>query len=140
MTTQAQAREAIYKRFIDAWAAIPRTEPVTLDNESFRQPSPSSSWIRVSIRHRGAEQETMGPVGSRKFARTGVVFVQVFTPADTGTALSDLLIGLSRDIFEGVSIVGTTIRFNGVSTREVGPDGKWYSALVEAPFEYDETK
>lgn len=135
MTTLAEAREAIYKTFIDAWDSI---APLTLDNEDFQPPN--GSWVRLSVRHTGGGQETLGRTGNRRFERSGTAFIQVFTLQDTGTAAADTLANLARSIFEGTSITNTTIRFNNVALTEIGPTGKWYQINVSAAFDYDETK
>jgi len=134
MTTLNEAREAIYGVFVAVW-----TEPYTLDNERFDPPD-DAAWARLTVRHTGGTQETLGPAGSRKFARTGSCFVQIFVPTDQGVQELDTLATLAREAFEGVSIAGTTVRFQNVVLRESGPDKKWYGAVIEAEFEYDETR
>jgi len=137
MTTLAEAREAIYQRFVDVW----NDETVyTFDNEDFKTPK-RDPWVRLVVRHEGAFQETLGQVGNRRFARVGRVLVQVFTAEDQGTSRSDELVMLATSAFEGVTLASSTVRFSEVSFREVGAgDDKFFQALVDAPFEYDETK
>ena len=137
MTTLSEAKEAIYLAFETAWT--PTGVAFTFDNEEFDPPE-SVAWARLSVRHTASSQETLGKVGNRKFARLGSVFVQVFTPIDQGTAQADSLATTARETFEGVSLVGTTVRFQDVVVRETGPEGKWYQTLVEANFEYDEIR
>ena len=136
MTTLPEAREAIYEEFATGWGTL--TE-YTLDNEKFEPPK-HDPWARVSVRHTDGGQETLGTVGSRKFSRTGSVFVQIFTPENSGLSGADALLPIARAIFEGSRITQTTIRFLNVVAREIGLDGKWYQTMVEAAFEYDETK
>jgi len=136
MTTLSEAREAIYETFNTAWAD--QTD-LTFDNEGF-SPSEEDPWVRLAVRHTASKQETLGAPGDRKFARFGAAFVQVFTPVDGGTAPSDTLIEDARAVFEGNRINGTTIRFNDVIVREEGRDESWCQTVVEAQFEYDETK
>lgn len=136
MTTMAQAREAIYQRFVNEWGS---TLVYTFDNEDFNPPD-NASWARVAVRHLASTQETLGASGNRKFARRGSVFVQIFTLQDTGTANVDTLATKVREMFEGRDIAGTNIRFYDVIVQETGPSGKWYQTTVEAQFEYDETR
>lgn len=138
MTTLNQAREAIYAAFVADWSVGPASA-YTFDNEKFDPPE-GAPWARLSVRHRGAGQETLGRPGARRFARRGAAFVQVFVPEDTGTADADSLTARARAIFEGVTLAGTTVRFQDVIVRETGVDGVWYGMMVEAIFEYDETK
>ena len=136
MTTLNEAREAIYGLFVTGWAD--RTA-YTFDNERFDPPN-DAPWVRLTVRHTGSTQETLGPPGSRKFARTGSCFVQVFVPIDQGVAEADGLATVAREVFEGVSIAGTRLRFLDVVMRESGPEKKWFGVVIEAGFEYDETR
>lgn len=137
MTTLNEAREAIYGAFQTGWVST--GVAWTRDNEAFEPPQ-DASWARLSVRHQSGRQDTLGAAGGRKFARTGAAFVQIFTPIDDGVQRADGLSETARAIFEGERLTGTTVRFIGVSVREQGPEGAWYRVLVEAPFEYDETK
>ena len=136
MTTLTAAREAIYQAFVDGWGA---TSVFTFDNENFDPPD-DASWVRLSVRHNASTQETLGRTGNRRFARLGSALVQIFTRDNIGARTADTLATTAREIFEGVSLAGTTIRFLDVIVRETGPDGKWYQVVVEATFEYDETR
>lgn len=135
-TTLNEAREAIYQAFVDGWGA---TTAYTFDNEKFTPPD-QTPWVRLTVRHQDAGQETLGGTGNRKFYRKGSVFIQVFVPTDDGTANADTYLALARSIFEGTRIAGTTVRFLDVIVRETGPAKSLYEATVEAAFEYDEIK
>lgn len=141
MTTVSQAREAIYQAFVDAWdpPGGPLKSAYTFDNEQFDPPT-SAAWVRLTVRHNDSDQTTLGRQGNRKFGRPGSVLVQVFLPTDTGRASADSLADDARDIFEGTSLAGTTVRFYGATVREAGKDGKWDLTIVEAPFDYEQTK
>lgn len=137
MTTLSEAREAIYLAFQTAWT--PTGFELTFDNEKFNSPD-DAPWARLSVRHTASAQETLGAVGNRKFSRLGSAFVQVYTRVDQGTSQNDTLATTAREAFEGLTLAGTTLRFLDVIVRETGPDGKWYQTIVEATFEYDETR
>lgn len=132
MTTQSQAREAIYNAFKAGWSGIPT---YYFDNEVVN--TEEGSWLRLSVRHTASNQHTLGPSGSRKFQRNGSVIVQVFTDPGTATSDVDTISLLVRAIFEGKTIEG--VNFNSVSVREIGPSGAWYQTNIEAPFNYIET-
>ena len=134
MTTVNSARESVYAQFISDWAS---TTEVTLDNENYDPPS-DASWVRLIMRNNVTAQQTLAPVGFRKFNRFGIVFVQVFTKSDTATSTSDTLTSKARDVFEGKRLGG--VDFRDVTIREIGVDGKWFQVNVEAPFDYTETK
>lgn len=134
--TPNEAREAIYQRWAAQWGT---TSPFVFDNETNTTLDAGIvAWARVSARNNGGGQETLGPTGHRGYLRRGSVFVQIFTPLNRGMKDSAVLAHQARAIFEGVSFSG--IDFNNGQVREVGPDGKWYMTVVEAAFEYYETK
>lgn len=135
MTTINQAREAIYLRWENNTSLA--ASRYTFDNEKFDPPD-AGQWARVSMRNTGSAQSTLGPTNGRRFRRTASVFVQLYDEVDQGLQQLDVLTRETRGIFEGVSFSG--LRFTDVDTRETGPDGKWYQVVVEAFFDYEETK
>jgi hypothetical protein len=136
MVTLAVAREVIYQKWVDDWGA---TSLFTFDNEKYNPPS-GSAWARVGVRHRGSALESIGGAGNNNYQRTGVLFVQVFTPIDQGVSEADSLSQAARAIFEGITLSNNAIRFNNAVIREVGSDGSWYQVNVECEFQYDERK
>lgn len=134
MTTQNEAREAVYQEFVTGWGVL---TPYVFDDEPF-DPEQIDEFVRLTINHLPSAQRTLGSVGNRRFTRNAIVFIQVFTAAGQGTKRSDQLTITARDIFEGRSFGG--LSFSSVNSRRVGPDGKFYQALIEAFFDYDETK
>lgn len=135
MTTVNEATDAVVKHFLAGWGVL---SPVFLDNEAGDQPL--TGWVRFVVRHRDAGQETLGSTGNRRFERRASAIVQMFAPPDTGRKALDVWTQAALDIFEGVSLAGTSIHFGNVIPRERGPDGKWEAVTVEATFVYTETK
>ena len=133
MTTINAAREAIYLRWNTQWGA---TTPFTFDNEKFS--TPDVPWARLTVRNTASEQRTLGAVGNRRFRRIASVFVQLYDLVDVGLSNLDTLAQTARGIFEGVSFSG--LDFTNVIVRESGADGKWFQVVVEAFFDYEETK
>jgi hypothetical protein len=135
VTTQAQAREAIYLRFTTQWGT--RTTS-TFENETFDDTKQEVSWVRLSVRHTGGGQDTLGKKGSRKYRRAGLIQVQIFTPKDAGLDEADGHVAVLKTIFEGESFSG--VDCNDLFPRERGEDGKWYLTVVECDFDYDEIR
>ena len=133
--TITEAREAIYQR----WADNAPLVDWTLANEKYVAPE-DTPWARVSVLHEQGEQYTLGPAGSnkRKFLRRGRVIIQLYDAVDNGTRVLDLLADATRDIFEGTTFSG--LYFISVDIRESGQDGEWMQLIVDAPFDYQETK
>ena len=137
------ARESISKRWIAQWGV---TSLYCFDNEKFVPPKPAapgtaetaeSCWCRIVTRQLVSTQETIAPVGSRKYSRQAMVQIQVFVPVDMGTLASDTLTAAARTVFEGVKF--DSLHFYAGNTREIGIDGKWYQVNVEVPFTYYDT-
>lgn len=134
MTTQAEARESIYQRWEDNWTA---TTDWTFAGEKYTPPT-DRAWARLAVRHRATGGQTLGPINGRRFTRLASVFVQIFIPTNTGEKQLGTLMKAATDLYEGVSFDG--LRFFQADPREIGVEGKWQTALVEAPFDYDEAK
>tara|TARA_R110002167_G_C12707228_1_gene655170 strand:- start:63249 stop:63653 length:405 start_codon:yes stop_codon:yes gene_type:complete len=132
-TTTSEAREAIYQRFVDNTTLV----NFTLMNEKYTAPT-DTMWARVTVNHDTGEQDSLGGIGSRKFLRRGRVLIQIYDQVDNGIDELDTIAQLTRNIFEGVSFAG--LYFTNVDIRETGQDGEWYQMIVDAPFDYQETK
>ena len=137
MTDYATANEAFAQRFSDVWT--PTGFPFALGNEKFVPPD-STPWARMVVRHAAATQSTLGPDGSRQFDRIGSLIIQIFTPSPGNTRQSSELIQTIVNGFEGERIVGTSICFNDIIPREIGPDDKWYQVNIEAEFIYTDIR
>jgi hypothetical protein len=132
--TANQARASIYNRFNTLWGPL---VPYTLDNEKFTPPE-TGAWVRLSVRNIDAGQETLGPVGTRKYERKGLINVQVFTETNKGVFEADSLSKLAQDIFEGVRF--DEVIANNSIIKEVGVSDGWYQNLVQIDFFYTEIK
>lgn len=129
MTALADARESLYQAFLTGWASA---TPLYFENED--PGDQDAAWVRFSVRHTDAIQDTLGKTGNRRFIRNGSIFVQIFVPINQGLAQSDTYATAARNILEGKTI--DSIHIYGVTTTEIGPDGEWYQVNVEAPFTY----
>lgn len=148
MTTLREAREAIYKRFVDEWISggEPLT-PYTFDNETFDPPKGDDGrgapWARCSVRTLDAGQQTLGRAGQRKFFRIALARVELFVPPGSGRWDTDTYMMAAKNLFEGRTSPGSTsIRFFEVVPQEIGliEDGRWDLSTVEARFNYEEIK
>lgn len=135
MLTINAARVLIYDKFITDWND---ETPFDLDNESFDEPE-SEPWVRTVVRNKSSNQDTLGPIGVRKFLRVGAVFTQVFVPINTGTDEADRLAEIIRVMFEGIRLTGG-LWFFATDVRELGQVGDYYQIVVESNFNYEQTK
>tara|TARA_R110000796_G_scaffold41179_2_gene101985 strand:+ start:29209 stop:29622 length:414 start_codon:yes stop_codon:yes gene_type:complete len=133
--TLNEAREAVYQRFVDNTSLA--GSAYTFASESFK-PAADTAWARVTVTHEAGEQDSMGKAGDRKYLRRGRLLVQLFGPVDQGLRALDLLADATRDIFEGTQFSG--LYFVSADVRETGQDGEWFQLVVDAPFDYQETK
>lgn len=132
------AREEIYCRLLDA---NPGDEegaiPITLDNEDFDEPL-NTPWMRLTVRTNIRRQNTLGKPLTRRFRTFATAYIQVYTPSNSGLAGGDKIAIDAANLFEGVSFNG--LDFRAVTIRESGVNGKWFQHMVEANFDYDETR
>ncbi len=136
MTTLNEAKEAVYSRFTSDFTGVPLVN-IAFDNEEFEEPV-ASDWVRLTVRSVDRSQDTLGGIGNRRFRSEALVLVQVYTQFNTGVKQSDALAKAAADVFDAVSFSG--LDFQAATTRETGPDGKWYQSVAEAPFSFDEIK
>lgn len=104
-------------------------------------PSLEFPYARVSIRHLGGGQSSLGGVGNRRFNRYGFVFVQVYVPLGIRNHLT-IALGLgkiAKDAFEGRSSPGG-IWFRSCRVNELGSMDGWFQVNAVAEFTYDEVK
>ncbi len=136
MTTLAQAKEAVYARFVANYTGV-TVDRITFDNEEFNEPG-TGNWVRLTVRSGPRLQDTLGKTGNRRYRSSARVLVQVYTPANTGVQQGDTLATEARDVFEGVSFSG--LDFTNGQIRESGPDGRWYQHIADIEFDFDEIK
>lgn len=130
MPTRKQVRTAFQSVVLSAYSGV---YPISLDNKKFDPPQ-TGPYLRVSVSFGDGGEDTLGV--DRKSTRIGRVFVQVFTPAGTGTDLSD---SISDNL---VSLINNKHLLTGLwtgiaSSREVGVTDKWYQCNVSAGFTYE---
>ncbi len=150
MTTMNQAREAIIGRFIANYvpvafadvAAENREALYSFDNEQAEAGQavapPGASWCRVTIQETQSGQETLGPVGARRYRRNGVVRMSLYCPADRGTLKNDSMVKPFRDAFEGVSFSG--LYFTDCQVSDLGVEGAAWRVDALAVFWFEERK
>lgn len=142
--TPEGAAEAVVTAFLEAWdpdlgeaTPAPPVTAYTLDNTVFEAPE-NAPWARMVVRHLDQVQDTLGSIGNRKFRSSAIAVVQVYVPVNAGSRSVLQLAQQARSIFLGRSLAGGLDFVGGVPVRETGVDGKWFGAVVEAPFNYDE--
>lgn len=113
------------------------------DVPSSKQPTPDRLWMRVSRQTVDAGQSTLstcvGEPGKVRYTEYGLVFVQLFAPAESDK-MQDMLAQVAQEIrkvFRRKSTEGK-VWFRNARIREIPPEAKFLRMNVVAEFEYDE--
>lgn len=103
-------------------------------------PATQENWCRVTTRHVGGRQTTVGGSEStNRFERTGFVVVQIFCPIGKGKGEGLSVAKSLSDGYEGKSS-SVGVWFSNVRINEIGVDGDFYQINFIADFKYDEIK
>jgi hypothetical protein len=135
--TFEEAVDDIQAMLTTAWSATGHM--IFYESVREQREDDNTAWAASVIRHAGGSQRTIGGLGYRQFARTGVLIVQIFTPIGNGLQESYQLAKVVTDAFEGKSSP-LGVWFRKVAIREVGKDGMFQQLNVTVEFEYNEVK
>ena len=133
----AVTESTIRSRFDTQWSSLRPTIPVFFDNAGDDvQPPQNSAWVRLTVLPGSSQQVEMGRL--RRWRRIGVVAVQIFVPAASGTGLVQELGDTVIEIFEGLTL--SSVIFRATSLIRVGLDGAWLQYNANTPFQADELR
>lgn len=133
----AATESTIRSRFATLWASARPTVRIFHDNAGNDvQPPQNAAWVRLTILPGTSQQVEMGRL--RRWRRVGVVTVQIFVPAASGTGLATELSDSVIQIFEGITVSG--VIFRATSLNRVGLDGAWLQYNATTPFQADELR
>ena len=132
-----EARDAIFKVFLDAWDAT--GYPVTWTDVASEINNSETVWARVVLRHADGGQASLGgEIGSKRWERSGILFVQVFAPVGDGSTAAYNAAQLVADAFQ--SVIGSDVWFRNVRINEVGSNGAFEQINVLVNFFYDDVR
>lgn len=133
----AATESTIRSRFDTRWSSLRPTIPVFFDNAGDDvQPPQNSAWVRLTVLPGASQQVEMGRL--RRWRRIGVVAVQIFVPAASGTGLAQELGDTVIEIFEGLTL--SSVIFRATSLIRVGLDGAWLQYNANTPFQADQLR
>ena len=149
MATPDEARSDIYLALKTAWDAGASTTGKTLvyDNTTANIPTDEvgstgepNTWgaVRV-VSNTSRVQSLVGAEGVRRYRRTGVVVVELYTPAGNGLVFADSVVKVVLDGLEGQT-TANGVYFRDADVRDEGVSGPWFLTVVTVNFEYDEVK
>jgi len=136
-------RNELIKLVYDAWKANPDSTvyPIYFYDVDDNKPSDGLEvWCRVSVTHVTGSQATLSNQDNkRRWRRTGILMIQLFTPIGTGLSLSDKYSKIIVDALDGSS-TDSCAWVRNVRVNELGREGTWCQTNIIADFEYDEVK
>lgn len=137
MTTITEAEQTVLTHWVTSWGA---TTAYVFEEEELPAGvvRGQASWVRLVVVDRPSDQESLGPVGGRKYRRRAWVAIQIFTPSNQGVAGALQLADQARDVFEGLSLSG--LDFVDGQVNRVGDVPPEYQVNVIVPFDYEQTK
>ncbi|MCK9569016.1 phage tail terminator-like protein [Candidatus Pacearchaeota archaeon] len=103
-------------------------------DDSRTPPPATSAWVRATVQHNTGSRRSLGPRG--RHTQSGIVFVQIFSPAGDGLESNDEHTKAMEAAFRGAATPGGVV-FHDVYTREIGLSGPWFQSNMTAHFEYD---
>lgn len=135
---RSQARDELSKMVTDVWPG--NTDYLIYDDLPGSKPDTTEMWGRLTIKHIDGQQANLGgSTPSRRYSRTGILTVQIFTPSGKGLSSADDHAKIISGAFEGTQSP-SGIWFRNVTAQEIGPDGDFYQTNVTLTFMYDEIK
>lgn len=133
----AATESTIRSRFNTQWSSLRPTIPVFFDNAGDDvQPPQNSAWVRLTVLPGSSQQVEMGRL--RRWRRAGVVAVQIYVPAASGTGLAQELGDTVIEIFEGLTL--SSVIFRATSLNRVGLDGAWLQYNAMTNYQADELR
>lgn len=136
-----QAKARVLDALVAAWATSAPTVPLALENESgWSAPAPTSppaapaTWARAVVRHLDSRQETIAPVGIRRWQNTAQLVVQVFQQAGSGTSAADTLAQIVIAQMMGADL--GDLHVYRATPQEIGTRDGWYQINVVATYRY----
>lgn len=133
----AATESTIRTRFNTQWSSLRPTIPVFFDNAGDEvQPPQNSAWVRLTVLPGASQQVEMGRL--RRWRRVGIIALQIFVPAASGTGLASELGDTVIEIFEGLTLSG--VIFRATTLNRVGLDGAWLQYNANTPYQADELR
>lgn len=149
VASMGQARDEICALFQNGWTLnaaavangiVPPINWQTLQHDT--PPDPGAIHANVYVTHIDASQASLsGGLGQRRWARVGLVTIQIKVPLSLGQALSlaEQLATIARNCYEGVATTPGDVWFRNVRAVEVGRvSGNYLQFNMFAEFRYDE--
>jgi len=123
----ADERKDIESRFSTNWS----TTSIAWGNADFNTPN-NAEWVRFSILNGNTAYRALG--GLKR--HTGVISVQIFAPANSGTNTLRGYADTIANIFDGKKF--SDVVCDVASMQTIGTDDRWHQINVNIPYWRDE--
>lgn len=141
------ASDAINKRWLQLWPAMSLAAvgvSVAYSTDNVVKAEGGALFARMAIISLDTEQETMGPVGRKRTANTGIIEVRLSCLPNAGTTEIKTLARVVKKIFRGrigkrPGERGVSCRATAISElrRDTESTGRWIIS-TSTPFDYTE--
>lgn len=145
MSTIDTIRQNIEQRFRDNWTGTNLNTNVRYSNVEFDLKAVSGDWVSLDIRFANNNNAEIGgnlsPVSVR---RNGIIYIEIYSPVDSGTGNATTLVDEAISIYENqqfnsIQCLSANVRHDGVPNIQ-GTDPQWYRYSVRVEFyKYDIT-
>lgn len=137
----AQADEEMVELFRQAWE-VTAGHSCDWPNHKSDEHAGNETWARWAVDYVGGRQASMGGSGGRKFSKTGLIYVDVFTPLGAGLTIARQAAQIAVDAYEGKrtpnDVWFRNVRIESEGHGEGGGGKKsWWTTTVVAEFTYD---
>lgn len=133
----------VESKFSTDWGA---TTPIRFENIPFTPPV--TSWVAISVKEGDSQKISLGP-GLQCRRTLGIIFVEIFTALDIGSATArgyaDTIKGIFRDyrsggihVYEGDVFVKGQAYYTNSGSGEPATS-QWWQMIVSFPFKFDES-
>ena len=127
MTNNLDDIAAINTRFYSLWDS---SVPVVMDND-FNTPEHTVPWCRLSIQAGFSERAS---IASRTYRQFGRVYLQIFVPAQRGTAEGWALAEAFSTIFRDWLSADQRIRFATPEFRVSTAEPEYFTVICSIPY------
>jgi len=141
ITDMAQADKEMAELFRQAWV-VTAGYPCEWPNHKAITVAEDDIWARWNVDYVAGRQTTMAPRGQRKFSKSGLIYVNVFSPLGGGLAQAREASQVALFAYEGQKTPGD-VWFRNVRIeseghgRGTGGNKSWWTTLVVAEFTYE---
>lgn len=137
----AEADKEMAELFRQKWV-VQNQYPCDWPNHKSGEYEEDETWARWSLDYAAGGQSSLSGVGKRKFYKSGLIYVFVFTPLGTGLAKAREDAQIAIDSYEGKRTPGDVwfrnVRIDSEGHGKGGGGNKsWWTTTVVAEFTYD---